>query len=176
MSSEKDWYSSLDDLILKLNSGDFVDQSLNEFKKTVNKTVEVVNSSTTTSKKTSGVYSEALPRINRTVESTSYPSRYQQITTCLEKIEYGNYNAEKQNGYKQCVKVYLDELYNGADLKALETRINSDMSEYKKKVKSQQEDNFLKGYYDALLMVKKVFYNSKLARMQELANKVDFYG
>ena len=175
MSNEKDWYSSLDDLILKLNSGDFIDQSLNEFKKTVNTTVSSQGSSTQT-KKTSGIYKEVLPRINRTVESTNYGSRYKQITACLEKIEYGNYNSEKQNGYKQCISAYLNELYNSTDLKTLESRINSEMSEYKKKVGSQQLDNFLIGYYDALLMVKKVFYNSKLARMQELSSKVELYG
>jgi hypothetical protein len=46
------------------------------------------------------------------------------------------------------------------------------MADYKNKVRTSNTDDYLRGYYDALLMVKKILNNSRMAKLAELANKV----
>ena len=171
--SNKNWNDSLDELLAKLNNGDFVDQSVNEFAKTVNKTTSTQSSAGTSSRYTSTTYRSVVPHVNRTVESTNYPSRYLHVVNCMENISYGKYPASKKDGYSQCISRYLEECKNHSNnLKSVEEMVNSDMADYKARVNAATVDGFLQGYYDALLMVKKLLYNSKLSRLQVLTNKV----
>ncbi len=176
--SNKTWSESLDEMLAKLNSGEFVDQSLNEFEKTINDTV--LGRKTTSNRSTNSYssfsttnYRTVVPHINRSVENASYSSRYDQILACLENIVYDNYPSEKQDGYKQAINYYIDEVKKNKDsLKELEKNINTDLNTYKSKVRSTNVDSFLLGYYDALLMVKKIMNNSRLARLSELNSKI----
>jgi hypothetical protein len=170
--NNKSWNDSLDELLAKLNNGDFVDQSVNEFARTVSSTTSTASGGTN-SRYTSATYRSVIPHVNRTIESTNYASRYLQVVTCMENIVYGKYPASKKDGYQQCILRYIEECKNHSNnLKVVEQSVNNDMSEYKAKVSTATVDGFLQGYYDALLMVKKLLYNSKLARLQVLTNKV----
>ncbi|MDO4377787.1 MAG: hypothetical protein Q4C64_01380 [Erysipelotrichia bacterium] len=172
--SNKSWNESLDEMLAKLNNGEFVDQSLNEFEKTLNDTVlGNKNKSAAYSTFSTTNYRTVVPHINRSIENAAYSSRYDQILSCLENIIYDNYPDSKQNGYKKAVETYIEEIKNHQnDLKALEARVQKDLSEYKKKVRSTNVDDYLNGYYDALLMIKKIMNNSRLARLSELNNKI----
>lgn len=178
MAENKSWNDSLDEMLTKLNNGDYIDQSVNEFKRGVDDTVigvrkTVGKNGNTTYTTNSNVYKVVVPHINRTIENTKYPSRYQQVLTCLENIQYDQYPDDKKQGYQSCINKYIDDVKNHQNsFKALDLQIDRDMREYKSKVKTSNVDAYLQGYYDALLMIKKVLNNSKLARLQELANKV----
>lgn len=173
MANNKSWNDSLDELLAKLNNGDFVDQSVREFAKTVSNTTSGYTSSGTSSRYTSSTYRSVIPHVNRTIESTNYASRYLQVVTCMENIVYGKYPTSKKDGYQQCISRYIEECKNHSNnLKFVEESVTKDMNEYKAKVSAATVDGFLQGYYDALLMVKKLLYNSKLARLQVLTNKV----
>ena len=173
MATNKSWNDSLDELLAKLNNGDFVDQSVREFAKTVSNTTSAYTSGGTSSRYTSATYRSVIPHVNRMIESSSYASRYLQVVTCMENIVYGKYPASKKDGYSQCIARYIEECKNhSSNLKVVEESVTKDMNEYKAKVNSVTVDGFLQGYYDALLMVKKLLYNSKLARLQVLTNKV----
>ncbi len=178
MAENKSWNDSLDEMLSKLNNGDYIDQSVNEFKKGVDDTVigvrKTVNKNGKTSYTTSNsVYKIVVPHINRTIENTKYSSRYHQVISCLENIQYDNYPYDKKEGYDACIEKYINDVKTHQNsFKAIDQQIDSDMKEYKSKVKASNVDAYLQGYYDALLMVKKVLNNSKLARLQELANKV----
>lgn len=172
--SNKTWNESLDEMLAKLNNGEFVDQSLNEFEKTINDTVlGQKNKKNSYSSFSTTNYKTVVPHIDRKVENAAYSSRYDQILSCLENIIYDNYPAEKQDGYKQAINYYIEEVkkYQN-DLKALEEQVKNDLNTYKAKVRSTNVDAFLTGYYDALLMVKKIMNNSRLARLSELNNKI----
>ncbi len=173
--SEKPWSESLDEMLAKLNNGDFVDQSLYEFEKTINdsvlgaqnKTARKGNVYSTTNYKT------VIPHIDRAVENAKYSSRYLHIVNCLENIVYNNYPESKKEGYQKAINYYLEEIKkHQASLKAFDQQISIDMATYKNKVRTSNTDDYLRGYYDALLMVKKILNNSKLAKLAELANKV----
>lgn len=170
----KSWNEKLDEMLADLNDGNFVDQSINEFEKVVDDTVMSVKKATrsgsTVNVKTT--YKNAVPHVNRTIEASNYTSRYSQVVTCLENIVYNNYPSEKRAGYQQCIDQYLNEIHGTNSLKQLDNQIIEEMKVYKQKVKNTEVDDFLKGYYDALLMVKKTLNASRLARLQELANKV----
>ncbi|NLZ74930.1 MAG: hypothetical protein GX914_00325 [Erysipelotrichia bacterium] len=173
--SEKPWSESLDEMLAKLNNGDFVDQSLYEFEKTINDSVLGSQKKTT---KRGNVYSTTnyktvVPHINRTVENAKYSSRYLHIVNCLENIVYDKYPESKKEGYQKAVGYYLEEIKKHQNsLKAFDQQVNVDMATYKNKVRTSNTDDYLRGYYDALLMVKKILNNSKLAKLAELANKV----
>lgn len=173
----KSWNEKLDEMLADLNEGNYVDQSIDEFEQTIDDNVLSVKRATrrsynTTATNVKNTYRNVVPHINRTVEATNYPTRYAQITTCLENIVYNNYPEEKKAGYNQCIQHYLDMVHSCQSLKDVDITIVDEMKEYKAKVKTTEEDDFLRGYYDALLMVKKVLNASRLARLQELANKV----
>ena len=177
MANTKNWNDSLDDLLEKLSNGDFVDQSINEFEKTVNQTTasytdQSAAAKTKRSYKTAS-YRTVLPHVNRTKESMNYPSRYLQVITCLENIVYDSYPEGKKAGYQAAISRYIEEVKaNSANLKPVEAEVEADMKEYKEKVNSSNTDEYLQGYYDALLQIKKLIYNSKLSRLQVLTNKV----
>lgn len=174
--SNKTWSESLDEMLAKLNSGEFVDQSLNEFEKTINDTVlgkktSRANSSYSSFSTTN--YRTIVPHVSRNIENASYSSRYEQILACLQNINYDNYPTDKQDGYKQAINYYIEQLKVHQDsLKELEQQIQNDLTTYKEKVRSTNVDGFLQGYYDALLMVKKIMNNSRLARLSELNTKI----
>ncbi len=188
MSTNQSWNDSLDEMLEKLNNGDFVDQSISEFEKTItqsNRTSTSYSSygsngsyrtnSTASSKTTSSKnsYSSVVPHIDRNVESATYPSRYLQVITCLENIVYDRYPYEKQEGYQSCINYYIELVKsNNNNLKPVEQEVENSLKEYKQRTSGATVDGFLQGYYDALLMVKKCLYNSKLARLQVLSNRV----
>lgn len=172
--SEKPWSESLDEMLAKLNNGDFVDQSLYEFEQTISdsvlgtqKTAKRANLYSTTN------YRTVVPHINREVENAKYSSRYLHIVNCLENIVYHKYPESKKEGYQKAINYYLEEIKKHQNsLKAFDQQVSIDMATYKTKVRTSNTDDYLRGYYDALLMVKKILNNSKLAKLAELANKV----
>ena len=58
------------------------------------------------------------------------------------------------------------------DLQPVEVQVNSDINTCASKLREVTVDGYTQGYYDALLMVKKVLFNSKLARLREISNKL----
>ncbi len=186
MSTKESWNDSLDEMLEKLNNGDFTDQSISEFEKTINQTNRVNTSyssygsngsyrtnSTANTASAKNSYSSVVPYIDRNTESATYPSRYLQVITCLENIVYDHYPDDKQEGYTSCIKYFIELVKsNNHNLKPVEQEVDNSLKEYKQRTTGANVDGFLQGYYDALLMVKKCLYNSKLARLQVLSNRV----
>ena len=162
----------LDEILDKLNSGSFTDQSPYEFTETVKSYTQNKKARTTTAYKRN-LYSTVKPVIKGAVETANYDSRYQQVTECLNNIDYSGYSDEKAEGYRQGIQRYLELIsQNVMDLRPVETQVAGDISTCQAKLKSTTVDNFFMGYYDSLLMVKKVLFNSKIARLRELSNKL----
>ena len=167
----------LDELLDKLNSGDFVDQSMHEFSNTVNDTVKGYNDTRrkkgTANSYTRSTYSTVRPRIKADVEVASYNSRYDQIITSLSNIVYDSYAQGKRDGYQQAIDRYLEmtKQYKN-NLIVVETQVADDLATCRRKMRTITIDGYTQGYYDALTMVKKVLHNSKLARLRELSNKL----
>ena len=57
-------------------------------------------------------------------------------------------------------------------MRKVEQMVVDDLSTCMSKMRTVTVDGYTQGYYDALGMVKKVLYNSKLARLRELSNKL----
>jgi hypothetical protein len=176
--NKTNWSDSLDDMLEKVTDGAFVNSSLNEFEKVVNDALKNQPSgSTTSSKSTADAYSakaktsytETKPLINNMYESSDYASRYDQIDNCLHNITYpANYDSEKAAGHKAAVQQYSNLLpANQMDLRPVEEQLAADILTCQKKL--VRPEPYLQGYYDALLLIRKVFYASKLARLQELS-------
>lgn len=165
----------MDEMLAKLNNGDFVDQSLYEFEKTINDSVLGARYQSTRKGSTYSTtnYKTVVPHIDRAVENAKYSSRYLHIVNCLENIVYHRYPESKKDGYQKAISYYLEEIKkHQSSLKAFDIQVSEDMAAYKNRVRSSNTDDYLRGYYDALLMVKKILNNSKLAKLAELANKV----
>ncbi|MGN1398425.1 MAG: hypothetical protein ACI4WG_00270 [Erysipelotrichaceae bacterium] len=172
--NNKTWNESLDEMLAKLNNGEFVNQSINDFEKAINDSVYGTKYKTNSYKGYSTTnYRTVQPYVNKAIDNTKYDSRYQQIKQCLSNIEFENYPDEKRAGYQQALDYYLAETdkYND-NLKLLEAEIKNDINTYRSKVRSSNVDSFLLGYYDGLQMVKKIINNSKNARFAELNNKI----
>ena len=166
----------LDELLEKLNSGDFLDQSMHEFNATVNDTVKSYNDvkrKGTSSRYTRSTYNTVKPTIKADIETRQYTSRYEQVVTCLKNLNFDNYPSGKQDGYTSAIETYLDSIEkNPHNLKDIEERVNTDINTCQNKMREITVDGFTQGYYDALLMIKKVLYNSKLARLREISNNL----
>ncbi len=165
----------LDELLDKLNSGNFTDQSIHEFSEVINDTVKSYRQTKTTRGKNyqRTTYSTVKPTIKANVETASYNSRYEQIMACLENISYVGYGNEKKEGYQGAINRYHELVKESpSDLRKLEIDINDDINTCQSKMRSSTLDAYTQGYYDALLMIKKIFFNSKLARLRELSNKL----
>lgn len=174
---KKNTYSSdpLDELLDKLNSGDFIDQSIYEFSEVINDTVQNYHETKTTKGKNVArtSYATTKPIIKPEVETATFKSRYDQVVSCLENISYTNYAQDKKEGYQAAIARYreaVDKTPN--NMMDLERSIVDDISTCQRKIRTSTYDGYMSGYYDALLMVKKILFNSKLARLRELSNKL----
>lgn len=177
MARQKIYTDPLDELLDKLSNGDFVDQSVHEFNETVNDTVKGYQSSRrsrgTSNSYTKSTYSTKRPVIKPEYENAQYVSRFEQVTTCLNNLDFTGYASGKKDGYQQCIERYIQLVKeNQNDLRKVETFVNDDISTCASKMRTVTVDGYTQGYYDALAMVKKVLYNSKLARLRELSNKL----
>ena len=175
MANRKYNYNSdpLDELLEKLNSGDFADQSMHEFSNTVKGYNTSKRSRGTSGSYTRSTYSTVRPRIKADVEVASFNSRYEQIIASLSNIVYDNYASGKKDGYQQAIDRYIELVKeNGNDMRKVEQMVVDDLSTCMSKMRTVTVDGYTQGYYDALGMVKKVLYNSKLARLRELSNKL----
>ena len=177
MARKKVYSDPLDELLDKLNNGDFVDQSVHEFNETVNETVqgyqETKRSKGTARSYTRSTYSTKKPIIVGSVETASYDSRHEQILACLSNLDLTGYAAGKKDGYQQAIDRYIELVKeNGNDMRKVEQMVVDDLSTCMSKMRTVTVDGYTQGYYDALGMVKKVLYNSKLARLRELSNKL----
>ena len=178
-NNKKYTYNSdpLDELLEKLNSGDFVDQSMHEFSNTVNDTVRGYNNARkrtgTSSRYTRSTYSTVRPRIKADVEVASFSSRYDQIIASLSNIVYDNYPQGKRDGYQQAIDRYIEltKQYKN-NLLHVEEQVTDDLLTCSQKMNTITIDGYTQGYYDALTMVKKVLHNSKLALLRELSNSL----
>ena len=172
--NNKTWNESLDEMLAKLNNGEFANQSIKDFEKAINDSVYGSKYKSSSNKSYSSTnYRQTQPYIKKSIDNTKYDSRYQQITQCLSNIEFENYSDEKKAGYQQALDYYLSQTDKYRDnLKLLEAEIKNDLSTYKSKVRSSNVDNFLLGYFDGLQMIKKVINNSKNDRFAELNNKI----
>lgn len=113
----------------------------------------------------------SVPYVEPMVEKTIYNSRYSQFVKCLQNIIYGNYPQEKKNGYVSAIDRYLTLANNNPkNFKILDEQIEKDFQDYKQRV-SGSPDAYLSGCFDALCLIKKLLYQSKIARFQELASK-----
>jgi len=115
-------------------------------------------------------YTEVKPMIETTYENAPYGSRYDQVDNCLRHITYpASYDAEKSDGHKAAVQQYLQLLPNNkTDLRPVEKQLADDILTCQRKL--TRPEPYLQGYYDALLLMRKIFYTAKLARLQELSN------
>ncbi len=177
MARKKIYTDPLDELLDKLNSGDFIDQSVHEFNETVNDTVQGYQQSRrskgTANSYTKSTYSTKRPVIKPEIETAQYTSRYEQVTACLSNLEFTGYAAGKKDGYQQAIDRYLQLVKeNSSDLRKVEGFVNEDITTCSSKMRTVTVDGYTQGYYDALAMVKKVLYNSKLSRLRELSNKL----
>ena len=179
MATRRKTYNSdpLDELLDKLNSGEFVDQSVYEFNEVVNDTVKSYHESRRTggtkTRYQRATYSTVRPTIKTEVETADYPSRYQQCIACLENQDYKGYPASKKDGYQEAINRYIGLINeNRNDLRTVEKQCTQDTKTCQSKLKTVTVDGFTQGYYDALLMIRKVLSNSKLARLRELSNKL----
>ena len=177
MARKKVYSDPLDELLDKLSSGDFIDQSVHEFNETVNDTVKGYQESKRT-KGTAGsytrsTYSTKKPIIVPAIETASYESRHEQVIACLSNLDFTGYATGKRDGYQQAITRYIELVNeNEKDLRKVEIMVVDDISVCMSKMRSVTVDGYTQGYYDALGMVKKVLYNSKLARLRELSNKL----
>ena len=166
----------LDELLEKLNSGEFVDQSMHEFNEVVKDTVknyDDVKRKGTSSRYTRSTYATLKPTIMPEFETKTYTSRYEQVTTCLNNLSYNNYPQGKKDGYVEAIRRYLEMIdSHSKDLQPVEIQVNSDINTCQSKLREVTVDGYTQGYYDALLMVKKVLFNSKLARLREISNRL----
>ncbi len=179
MATRRKTYNSdpLDELLEKLNSGEFVDQSVYEFNETVNDTVKSYHDSRrsggTKTRYQRATYSTVRPIIKPEIETADYNSRFQQCVTCLENQDYRGYPASKKDGYQEATNRYIGLIKDHPnDLRAVEQQCIQDSKTCQSKLRTVTVDGFTQGYYDALLMVRKVLSNSKLARLRELSNKL----
>ncbi|MBQ1877183.1 MAG: hypothetical protein II161_00050 [Erysipelotrichaceae bacterium] len=170
----RNYSDPLDELLDKLTSGYYVDQSVNEFSSTVNDTVknyQRARPNPSAARRTA--YKEVKPKVIPSVDTATYESRYAQVTTCLNNIDFTGYSDEKIDGYKQAISRYLELIENNKmDLRPVEDQVNSDYLALRKQIKLSNAEPYLFGYYDASMMVKKVIFNSKLARLRELSNSL----
>lgn len=112
-----------------------------------------------------------VPYVEPMVEKTIFNSRYTQFVKCLQSIIYGNYPQEKKNGYVSAIERYLSLANNNPkNFRVLDEQIEKDFQDYKQRV-SGNPDAYLSGCFDALCLIKKLLYQSKIARFQELASK-----
>lgn len=174
---KRDQYTNdpLDELLDKLNSGDFMDQSIHEFSEVINDTVKSYRKARTTRGKNyqKTTYSTIKPIIRADVETASFDSRHEQVLACLDNITYVGYGNEKKAGYQAALSRYRELVEkNPSYLKDLELDVNDDINTCQSKMRKQSLDSYTQGYYDALLMIKKILFNSKLARLRELSNKL----
>jgi len=177
MAKRNTYYSDpLDELLEKLNSGEFVDQSMHEFHEVVRDTVKTyddVRRKGTSSRYTRSTYATLKPTIEPEFETKVYSSRYEQVTTCLAHLSYNNYPQGKKDGYEEAIRRYQEMIdSNSKDLHPVEVQVNSDINTCQSKLREVTVDGYTQGYYDALLMVKKVLFNSKLARLREISNRL----
>ncbi len=167
------WSDSLDDMLTKLNDGAFSNSSLNEFSKVVNDTLGnphiVRPSADAYASKAATSYTETKPLIESQYEDSLYGSRYDQVDNCLRHLVYPtNYNSDKAAGHKAAVSQYLQLIGPArSDLRPVEKRLADDILTCQQKL--IHPEPYIQGYYDALLLIRKIFYNSKLARLQELS-------
>ena len=177
MATRRNNYTSdpLDELLNKLNSGDFMDQSVYEFSEVVNDTVKGYHQTKTTRGKNVArtTYSVTKPTIKPEVETANFASRYDQVISCMDNISYTGYAAEKKEGYQSAVTRYREMVEKTpANLMSLENSVNQDIVTCQRKIRTSSVDNYMSGYYDGLMMVKKILFNSKLARLRDLSNKL----
>ncbi len=177
MATRKNSYTSdpLDELLSKLNSGDFTDQSIYEFSEVVNDTVQNYHQTKTTRGKNVArtTYTTTKPIIKPEVETASFASRYDQVISCLDNISYTGYASEKKEGYQSAIARYREMVEKTPrNLLSLEVSINTDINTCQRKIRTSSVDSYMSGYYDALLMIKKILFNSKLARLRELSNRL----
>ena len=174
---KKNYTDPLDELLDRLNSGDLVDQSVYEFNETVNDTVKSYQnsrrSSGTRTRYQRATYSTVRPVIKPEYETADYSSRYQQCLACLQNQDYTGYPASKKDGYNEAINRYIELIeQNEKDLRPVEKQCDEDTKTCRSKMKTVTIDGFTQGYYDALLMIKKILTNSRLARLRELSNKL----
>ena len=175
MANRKYNYNSdpLDELLEKLNSGDFADQSMHEFSNTVKGYNTSKRSRGTSGSYTRSTYSTVRPRIKADVEVASFNSRYEQIIASLSNIVYDNYASGKKDGYQQAIDRYIQMTTQYKNnLLHVEQQVASDLETCSQKMNTITIDGYTQGYYDALTMVKKVLHNSKLARLRELSTNL----
>ena len=85
----------------------------------------------------------------------------------LEDISYSN---EVTNHYEH--SDLLESTLMRRSNEASISSVNSDYLALRKQIKLSNAEPYLFGYYDASMMVKKVIFNSKLARLRELSNSL----
>ena len=166
----------LDELLDKLTSGYYVDQSINEFSDVVNDTVKSYQRATGrvgSNNTRKNLYREIKPKVVPSVDTAAYDSRYAQVVAWLNNIDYSGYSDEKADGYRKAISRYLELVEsNKNDLRPVEQQISNDITALQRQLRNASAEPYLFGYYDAALMAKKVIFNSKLARLRVLSNNL----
>ncbi len=174
MASDPKNYSTepLDEMLEDLLSGAFNGQTLNEFHDTVLGNNQTRQKTHTSSQ--SATYNTIKPTIDAATEAANYDKRYDQVIAYLNNIDYGDYPQEKIDGYQPAIDKYiaLVEKYPN-DLRPVEEQLTVDIKSGNSAIRKAPDDNYAKGYYEALLMVRKVLRSSKQAKLRELSYKVN---
>lgn len=171
------WEDSLDDILTRFKNGEYENQSANDFEKMVNnatgQTQPYITTRYTTAYSSNTTKKVFIPYVNRIIENSTYKTRYEHVMNCFDNVVFNNYPDDKKQGYLKCLERYKEEVYaNSGNLKPVEQMVVNDITTYKTKVSGPTVEGFLMGYYDCLLMVKKVLNSTKLARLQLVNSKV----
>ena len=114
---------------------------------------------------------EVLPYVDPFIERTVYKSRYTQFVKCLNNLVYKSYSADKLEGFSSAVKRYLSLAENNSkDFKVLDMQIKKDLQDCKNK---DSNESYFLGYKDAISLISKLLNQTKIARFQELNNKIN---
>ena len=166
MSRRDDWTTALEDMLSEINYSVYIRTGTDTVKR------RTTNARTATSIPISSYQTNVTPFVNTTIENTYFKTRYSHFSTWINNLNYSNYPDEKKNGFATAIRRYLELADNNRyNFKVLDQQIIKDFNEYNTKVSASNADAYLRGYYDALTIIKKVLYQSKLMRFQELTNK-----
>lgn len=180
MSKKDNDFDFIDQLFDRLQSGDFVNKTVNEFGNEVKNTID-------RSVKNQG-YDNIQDMVSSAIKSKpsekpgagdNYPNRndfknrYEYLIGSLQNVHYdsryrGFYRDGHQEAIKKCVS-YLHE--KRINLDEIEDYITDEIHEYRRS-RRKKRDKYLDGYLDGLMLFKDKLADSKLFIMNKIKNSL----
>jgi hypothetical protein len=101
-------------------------------------------------------------------------TRYEYMMQALDSVKYEpKYQGYYEAGHRTCIQHVVENIENNKhQLCFVEEAVKKDLKNYRKLVKSNQDDAFTQGYYDALMLLGNSLAKSKKVRMKEIKNAV----